>query len=165
MHLLLLFLFFAVKTCIIWTIKVLVKYTYTYVQLTRIIMLRNFAVYITVLFSLCAVTSFWRVRILLACYNTSRSFLRLPKSHHSRPPRAIFTTSGWPLLTHHGRPLSSTGFSSRVKNDNRHLEGCEVSHRNGWCLVPRSVHFCLRVHRAPIASCTARGSTALSWGG
>lgn len=54
-------------------------------------------------------------------------------SYHSRPPCAIFTTSGWPLLTHHGRPLSPTGFSSRVKNDNRHPEGCEVSHRNGWC--------------------------------
>lgn len=58
-------------------------------------------------------------------------------SYHSRPLYAIFTTSGWPLLTHHGRPLSQTGFSSRVKNDNR-PEGCEMSHRNGWyprCLL------------------------------
>lgn len=62
------------------------------------------------------------------------SIILLPVSfHHSRPLCAIFTTSGWPLLTHHGRPLSPTGFSSRVKNDNRHPEGCEVSHRNGWC--------------------------------
>jgi len=68
------------------------------------------------------------------CY-TSCSSLCLLRSHHSRPPRAIFTTSGWPLLTHHGRPLSPTGFSSRVKNDNRHPEGCEVSHRNGWCRI------------------------------
>lgn len=71
------------------------------------------------------------------------------------PPRAIFTTSGWPLLTHHGRPLSPTGFSSRVKNDNRHPVGCEVSYRNGW--YPGSVHFCLRVHRAPMASHAQRG--------
>jgi len=78
----------------------------------------------------------------------------LSGSHPSRPVRAIFTTSGWPLLTHHGRPLSSTGFSSQAKNDNRHPRGVRgVAAKR---VVPRSVHFCLRVHRAPMAS-RARG--------
>lgn len=73
----------------------------------------------------------------------------LCRSHSSPPPLpTILTTSGWPLLTHHGRPLSPAGFSSRAKSDNRHrppTEGCEVSHRNR--VVPRfpRIHFYHRV--------------------
>lgn len=79
-------------------------------------------------------------------------------SYHSRPPCAIFTTSGWPLLTHHGRPLSPTGFSSWVKNDNRHPEGCEVSLRKTGgapicCLLPS------RASRTYGVAHVARGST------
>lgn len=76
---------------------------------------------------------------------------RRPRVRPSRPPRAIFTTSGWPLLTHHGRPLSTTGFSSWVKNDNRDGEGCEVSHRNE-VEPPICSPLSRRASRAPMAS-------------
>lgn len=98
------------------------------------------------------------LHVIFLCYTLSAS------SYHSRPLCAIFTTSGWPLLTHHGRPLSPTGFSSRVKNDNRHPEGCEVSHRNGWCpdLLSSAFAYIAHLwHRAHIA----RGSATLYRGG
>lgn len=58
-----------------------------------------------------------------------------PPSRHFYDIWMAVANASWPA------PLSPTGFSSRVKNDNRHPEGCEMSPWNGWCPEPFSFAF------------------------